>query len=140
MRKIRSPMSGVRLNPEQTMAVLILVKAYPQPATKYTESVCVAGVRLDTPELEWVRLYPVQFRLLPRDRQFGKYDVIRVRTRRPTSGDTRRESFTPIIDSIEKVGHLDSKHGWASRTPIIESVRVESMCELQRRQRADGTS
>lgn len=120
--------------------MLVLVKAYPQPSTKYTESVCVAGLRLDTPEPEWVRLYPVQFRLLQRERQFGKYDIIRVRVRRPTSGDTRHESLTPIIDSIEKIGHLDTKNGWSSRIPYIEQVRVESMCELQRRQREDGTS
>lgn len=122
------------------MDVLVLVKAYPQPSTKYTESVCVAGLRVDTPELEWVRLYPVQFRPLPREQQFGKYDIIRVRVRRPTSGDTRRESFTPILDTIEKIGHLDSKRGWASRIPYIEQVKVGSMCELQRRQRDNGTS
>jgi hypothetical protein len=133
-------LNSIRHDLEQTIDVLILVKAYPQPSTKYTESVCVAGVRVDTPELEWVRLYPVQFRLLPREQQFGKYDIVRVRVRRPTSGDTRRESFTPILESIEKIGHLDSKHAWASRIPYIEQVRVESMCELQRRQREDGTS
>jgi hypothetical protein len=133
-------MSGNRHDLEQTMDVLVLVKAYPQPSTKYTESVCVAGVRVDTPELEWIRLYPVQFRLLPRERQFGKYDIVRVRVRRPTSGDTRRESFTPILDTIEKIGHLESKRGWAERIPYIEQVKVASMCELQRRQEEDGTS
>lgn len=133
-------MSIVRHELEQTVDVLVLVKAYPQPSSKYTESVCIAGLRVDTDELDWVRLYPVQFRLLPREKQFGKYDIIRVRVRRPTSGDTRRESFTPIIDSIEKIDHLDAKRGWASRIPYIEQVRVESMCALQRRQREDGTS
>src|SRR3990170_8266738 len=90
---------------EQTMDVLVLVKAYPQPSVKYTESVCVAGLRLDTPEPEWVRLYPVQFRLLARERQFSKYDVIRCRARRPRS-DSRAESFTPHTDTIEKIGHI----------------------------------
>lgn len=133
-------MSTSRHELESTIDVLILVKAYPQPSTKYAESVCVAGLRVDTPGLEWVRLYPVQFRLLPREKQFGKYDIIRVRVRRPTSGDARRESFTPVLDSIEKIDHLDSKQGWARRVSYVEQVRVESMCELQRRQRADGTS
>jgi hypothetical protein len=67
---------------EQTIDVLVLVKAYPQPSTKYTESVCVAGLRLDTPVPGWVRLYPVPFRLLKRERQFSKYDLIRVLVRR----------------------------------------------------------
>jgi hypothetical protein len=125
---------------ERTIDVLVLVKAYPQPSTKYTESVCVAGLRVDTQEPVWVRLYPVQFRQLPKERQFGKYDIIRAKVKLPTSGDKRKESLTPILDSIEKIGHLDSKRDWASRIPYIEQVRVESMCELQRRQREDGTS
>jgi hypothetical protein len=125
---------------EQTIDVLVLVKAYPQPSTKYTESVCVAGLRVDTPVPEWVRLYPVQFRLLKRGRQFSKYDLLRVLVRRPTSGDTRPESFTPILDTIEKIGHLPSAQGWAKRWPYIEQVKVASMCELQERQRKDGTS
>lgn len=70
----------------------------------------------------------------------AKYDLLRVRVRRPTSGDARPESFTPILDSIEKIGHLPSTHGWAGRRPYIEQVKVASMCELQRRQREDGTS
>jgi hypothetical protein len=102
---------------EQTIDVIVLVKAYPQPSTKYTESVCVAGLRVDTPVPEWVRLHPVQFRLLKRERQFSKYDLIRVLVRRPTSGDTRPESFTPILDTIEKIGHLPSAKGWAKRWP-----------------------
>ncbi|HLA15149.1 MAG TPA: hypothetical protein VJZ25_09015 [Gemmatimonadaceae bacterium] len=124
---------------EQTMDVLVLVKAYPQPSVKYTESVCVAGLRLDTPEPEWVRLYPVQFRLLARERQFSKYDVIRCRARRPRS-DSRGESFTPHTDTIEKIGHIGHERGWAARIPFIEKVRVASMCELCRRQEEDGTS
>jgi hypothetical protein len=133
-------MSAVRHELEQTIEVLVLVKAYPTPSTKYTESVCVAGLRVDTPKLEWVRLYPVQFRLLPKEQRFDKYDVIRVKVRRPTSGDTRPESFTPIIETIEKVRHIDTKHGWAERIPYIDKVKVDSMCELLRRQQADGTS
>jgi hypothetical protein len=125
---------------EETIDVLVLVKAYPQPSTKYTESVCVAGLRLDTSTSEWIRLYPLQFRLLSPERQFSKYDVIRLRVRRPTSGDRRPESFTPIIDTIEKVGHLPSARGWADRWPHIERVKVASMCELQQRQQEDGTS
>lgn len=125
---------------EQTIEVLVLVKAYPQPSMKYTESVCVAGLRVDTPEPEWIRLYPVPFRLMPHEQQFEKYDIIRLRVRRPTSGDKRPESFTPIRDSIEKLGHLDTRDGWANRLPYVEQVRVASMCELQRRQREDGTS
>jgi hypothetical protein len=81
----------------------------------------------------------VQFRQLPKERQFGKYDVIRVQVRRPSS-DRRPESFCPNLDTIERIEHLDAKRGWEKRIPFIEQVRVESMCELQRRQQEDGTS
>ena len=132
-------MSDIRYGFEQTMDVLVLVKAYPTPSTKYTESVCVAGLRVDTPDREWIRLYPVQFRLLPQERQFKKYDIIRLRTRRPRN-DSRPESRTPITESIEVVGHISSERGWATRIPFINEVKLNSMCELHRRQRDTGTS
>jgi hypothetical protein len=47
--------------------ILPVVKTYPNPSTKYGETVCVAGVDLAT--REWVRVYPVTFRQLP-DTQF----------------------------------------------------------------------
>ena len=96
----------------QTADILVLVKAYPTPSQKYTESVCVAGLRLDTAEPEWIRLYPVQFRLLEKVQQFGKYNVIRVQVRRPTSGDTRPQSFTPNMDTVEKIDQ--ERRSWAA--------------------------
>jgi hypothetical protein len=132
-------MSGKRHELTQTIEVLVLVKAYPTPSTKYTESVCVAGLRMDTPKLEWVRLYPIQYRLLSRERQFRKYDVIRLQVRRPRN-DTRPESYTPIIETIETINHVEIGRAWEPRIPFIEAVKVESMCELQRRQATDDTS
>ena len=40
--------------------VLVTVKAYPNPSTKYVETVCCAGV--DLPTGEWLRLYPIRYR------------------------------------------------------------------------------
>src|SRR5260221_6641955 len=60
----------------------------------------ISGLRVDTPEPEWVRLYPVQFRLLPTELRFHKYDIIRLRVRRPASGDrksTRLNSSHTVI-------------------------------------------
>ncbi|HEX5450534.1 MAG TPA: hypothetical protein VFW85_10815 [Gaiellaceae bacterium] len=124
---------------EVDLEVLITVKAYPTPSTKYSESVCVAGLRLDTPTPEWIRLYPVRYRDLPRRRQFEKYDIVRLRGRHRT-GDSRPESFAPNEDTIEIVGHLSAKHGWSERVPLVEAVRIGSLCELMRRQKIDGTS
>jgi hypothetical protein len=46
--------------------LVVTVKSYPQPSSRYHESVCVAGIRRDTRDPQWVRLYPVQFRDLLR--------------------------------------------------------------------------
>jgi hypothetical protein len=40
------------------MEVLITVKAYPNPSAGYAETVCVAGLRIDTDPYEWVRERP----------------------------------------------------------------------------------
>jgi len=41
--------------------VLITVKAYPKPSGKYEELVCTAGLLNGN---DWIRIYPVPFRLL----------------------------------------------------------------------------
>jgi hypothetical protein len=128
------------LNPHEVeLEVLITVKAYPTPSMKYSESVCVAGIRLDTPTPEWVRLYPVLFRDLPKSRQFDKYDILRLRGR-PRTGDPQPESFSPNLDTIEKIDHISAEHDWRDRIPHIDAVRIGSMCELYRREKADRTS
>jgi hypothetical protein len=127
------------LLPDSWIELLVTVKAYPTPSQKYSESVCVAGLRTDTIEPEWVRLYPVRFRDLPRGKQFHKYDVIRVRARRRT-GDGRSESFSPDVETLTVIDHFGCEDGWARRIPVIEAVRLASMCELARRQARDGTS
>jgi hypothetical protein len=124
---------------EIELEVLITVKAYPQPSRTYGECVCVAGIRIDTVPAEWIRLYPVDFRGLPRRHQFHKYDVVRLRARRRTK-DPRSESYTPILDSIRVVEHLGPEDGWSARLPYVEPLRVASMCELQRLEREQGTS
>jgi len=45
------------------MRIAITVKTYPNPSTKYSETVCTAGVDLDNNR--FVRLYPVRLRDLP---------------------------------------------------------------------------
>jgi hypothetical protein len=122
-----------------TIELLVTVKAYPAISTKYGEVVCVAGIRTDTPEPVWVRLFPVAFRDMPFDQRFKKYDVIRLRAEQHT-GDARPESWRPDVDSVEVVGHLDPKNDWSKRRPYVEPLVADSMCDVLRRQREDGTS
>jgi len=69
---------------EDVATVLVTVKAYPAIGKKSGEAVCVAGVRLDRDVPEWIRLFPVGFRDLPRDKQFAKYQVVKLKVL-PTS-------------------------------------------------------
>ena len=41
--------------------VFITVLTYPTPSHKYIETVCTAGITADG---EWIRIYPIQLRLL----------------------------------------------------------------------------
>ena len=50
---------SLRSHTRQTIRVLITVKTYSIPSTKYDELVCTAGV---TEDGELIRLYPINFR------------------------------------------------------------------------------
>lgn len=47
--------------------ILITVKAYPNPSTKYGETICCAGVDLNNSQL--VRLYPISYRDLDSEKK-----------------------------------------------------------------------
>lgn len=124
----------------ETITVLVTVKAYPVIGSRTGESVCVAGVRLDEPVPEWIRLFPVGFRELPRARQFRKYDVIRLRARRHGGGDRRPETSRPDLDSLVVGPHVDTDGGtWQSRSELVGALRgATTTCELAERARTAG--
>jgi hypothetical protein len=127
-------------NPHEVeMEVLITVKAYPNPSKKHTETVCVAGIRVDVELHEWVRLYPVPFRLLPEEQRFKKYDIVRVRAVKARS-DPRPESYSPIHESLTVIDHIARGRNWDERVPMLKPVEIPSMCELKRLQAYNGTS
>jgi hypothetical protein len=121
------------------ISLLVTVKAYPALSTTYGEAVCVAGIRSDTPTPEWVRLYPMQFRDMPFDQRFKKYQLISVEATKHSS-DRRPETYRPDPDTLELGEVLDPSKGWVKRRPFVEPLLVESMCEVAARQRQDGTS
>ena len=90
---------------------------------------CVAGIRLDTREPEWARLFPVGFRDLPPEQQFGKYDVIRLRAKRHST-DRRIESFRPDLGSLEVGRRMPAGAEWAERRRHVEPLLGPTMCEL----------
>lgn len=122
----------------ERIRLVVTVKAYPTASVKYGEAVCVAGIRTDTRDPKWVRLYPVDFRDLPFDKQFKKWSEIEIDV--SESSDTRPESLRPDTTSITVVRDLGTARRWADRRPLVEPLLVESMCAARERQRLDGTS
>ena len=115
------------------------VKAYPSVSTKYGESICVAGVRLDSPQREWVRLFPVRFRELPYEKQFKKYEVIRVLAQKHST-DTRAETWRPQQDSFERVEPpLPAGGPWLARREHVEPLIGPTMCDLHKGRKKNGT-
>lgn len=83
--------------------VLVLVKAYPQPSKKYGEVVCTAGITKDG---EWIRLYPIRFRDLRDDKQYKKWQWIKVMATPSDEPLKRPESFKIDSNSIEILGYI----------------------------------
>jgi len=111
------------------MKVLILVKAAPVLTRELDETMCVAGIRLDTDPVEWVRLHPVPFRDLNDDSKFRKYEVVTVEVNRPRS-DRRPETWSPVHGSIDRGEALGTDAGWAQRVALVEQLPEHSMCDL----------
>jgi hypothetical protein len=119
------------------LRVLITVKTYPHPSTKYEETVCTAGIRADG---GFARLYPIRFRALPYEQQYAKYQWIELEAERNPQ-DPRPESFRPRLDSVRPVGGpLGTDHGWSARKRIVLPHLVPSMEEVRERQQRDRTS
>ena len=110
-----------------TKRVLITVKAYPNPSKTYSETVCCAGIDVET--LQWIRLYPIPYRDLDSSKKFKKYTIISVRCRK-ASDDHRIESYKIDMDSIEPISHLDTKQKWESRRKIVLHSVSTSFCSI----------
>ncbi len=106
--------------PEKTK-VLITVMTYPHPSKGYQEVICTAGI---TEAGEWIRLYPIDYRYQPEDRQFRKYQWIEVELEKPLANkDNRPESFRPNLDSIQILGErLSTKNNWRERRDYIDPM------------------
>lgn len=118
---------------------MVTVKAYPQLSQKSGEVVCVAGVRIDGVQPEWIRLYPVAFRDLDEVQKFKKYDVISVDVSR--GRDTRPESRVPRLDSIKIVRSVPTTRNWLERIKLLSPlVGATTMCQLLRDSQASGRS
>ncbi|MFN8127126.1 MAG: hypothetical protein U0R64_11540 [Candidatus Nanopelagicales bacterium] len=121
----------------ETKQILVVVKTYPTPSQSYGETVCCAGVDIETGR--WVRMYPITFRRLT-DKRFAKYQRIECQATRPRD-DSRPESLRIDQDSIQPVGEpmRAGGPGWARRMALLPKPSL-SLDEIYAAQKADGTS
>lgn len=104
--------------------VVVLIKAAPEIGRTHGETVCVAGIdRLGA----WHRLYPVPYRDLSAEQRFKRWDIIRVRWRRP-SNDDRSESKRIDPQTLKVVGAV-RRAEWPS---FIDRAEVMSLEEEDR--------
>lgn len=111
--------------------VLVIAKTYPNMSREYTELVCTAGLRIDTYPYQWIRLYPVPYRLLEQDSQYKKWQVIKVKIVKRT-GDLRPESYQPKPNSIEPIGKaIPTTDGWRKRVEYLKGFMGQTTaCQL----------
>ncbi|NLA59866.1 MAG: hypothetical protein GX863_02035 [Firmicutes bacterium] len=116
----------------QTARVFITVMTYPQPSRSYRELVCTAGI---TDAYEWVRLYPIDYRYQPRERQFHKYQWVEVDLLpRGAGNDGRKESRKPVMESLKILGPpLDTRRDreWRARREIIDKMPIHTVRQLE---------
>lgn len=118
--------AGSQRQPEGTLELLedeafILVKAAPRRSETFGETVCCAGIDRQG---QWVRLYPVSFRLLEDAQRFKRWDHIKYRWSKPkASKDVRSESRRVDPHSVEILSHLKQ----ADHNPLVDRCAVTSL-------------
>jgi hypothetical protein len=110
--------------------VLITVMTYPHPSRGHRELVCTAGI---TQALEWVRLYPIDYRYRAAHQQFHKYQWVEVNlSPRGAGNDNRKESRRPDLNSLRIVGPpLSVADQWRERRGLIDRLPHHTLNELK---------
>src|SRR4030042_3072405 len=123
----------------ERLRVLITVKTYPIPSAKYDELVCTAGV---TEVGDFVRLYPINFRDLPYEQQYRKYQWLEVTAQRHRGRDVRKESWRPDPETMRILGKpIGTTDGdWSERGKYVLKKVARSMEDLWEQQERDRTS
>lgn len=103
-----------------------LIKAAPIISGKNGETVCCAGVDLYG---NWLRLYPVSFRVLDEGKKFRRWDRVKFQWRKPTD-DLRKESRHVNSQSLEIVGRIPDKE----KSNFLNRLIVTSLNEQLEKQ------
>jgi hypothetical protein len=130
------PISHVETNREieakmtQRERILVTVRTYPNPSSKYSETVCTGGV---TDTGQWRRLYPVPLRYLDEDKKYATYDIIDVSVE--DGKDGRPETRRPNCQTIKVVSKVDS---WEERWKWVGPTILASVEEMTSKNRTLG--
>jgi hypothetical protein len=118
----------------ETKKALILVRTYPTPAKQGVEVSCTAAI---TEKGEWLRLFPIPWRLLPQDKRFRKYQWVEIAVTK--ANDPRPESYKIKGDSIKVLSDpLPTDHNWKARKDHIFPLRSPSLCALKKERDEKG--
>ena len=111
----------------QTRRVLVVVRTYPVPARKGAETSCTAAI---TDKSEWIRIFPVPYRMLSPDKRFSKYQWMDVSLKK-AAHDIRPESFNLDIDSINLRETVPTLGEWSARQHLLRPLMRRSMCAIR---------
>jgi hypothetical protein len=120
--------------PEEKKKALIVVRTYPTPSRRGVEVSCTAAI---TDKGEWLRLFPVPWRLLGSDQRFRKYQWVEVTVTK--ASDQRPESYKLKPDGITILGDpLSSDKEWDARKDIVYPLRAHCLCCLIKERNSHG--
>ncbi len=103
----------------QRCRVLVTVKTYPLLSSRYTETVCSAGLREDG---SWVRMYPINYRYMSKAQRFRKYQWIEAEMIKDTR-DPRPESHR-LTSAIMPLDALGTSDGWEARRQRVLGGKI----------------
>jgi hypothetical protein len=111
--------------------VLMVVKTYPTPSRGYGETVCTAGIDLESGR--WIRIYPFPFRTAEQYTKFKKYEIFEFNLEKADARDKRPESFRLIeMESAQKIAEaLTTKDSWASRLEFLLPTLLPNVSYLK---------
>ena len=101
--------------------ILILVKTYPSPSSKYIETCCTAGI---DDHGNMIRLYPIPYRRMQKEQQYQKWQWIEVDTIKARD-DKRQESMKAVFSSIKtlnKITNPSERLNWVLKCPQFPNI------------------
>lgn len=105
---------------------LVVARTYPVPEESGIESSCTAAI---TAEGEWLRVFPVPWRLLPKKQRFRKYDWVDLDLVK-AENDTRPESHH--LRPSSELSIVSSESECQRRKDVVLPVRSHCLCCLGR--------